>query len=82
MKLLKFYADWCGPCKQISATLSEIDHGLEIQEVDADNDRATVVQYGVRAIPTLVLLDDNGVELRRATGGKTKTQLLQFLNIA
>lgn len=81
MKLLKFYADWCSPCKQLAKTLSEIDHGLEIQEVDADNDRTTVVQYNVRAIPTLILLDYNNQEIRRANGAKTKQQLLQFLNI-
>lgn len=81
MKLIKFYAEWCAPCKLLGPVLDSIPHGFEVQEIDADNDRQSVVKYGVRGVPTLILIDDDGTELRRTVGGKTKEQLEQWLKV-
>ena len=67
MKILKFQAEWCGPCKMLSKTLEGYDE-VEIQEIDIDADQEVAIRYGIRGVPTLVLLDDNGAELRRKSG--------------
>lgn len=67
MKILKFYAEWCGPCKTLSKVLEGYNE-VEIQEIDIDKDQETAIKYTIRGVPTLVLVDDNGNEIRRRTG--------------
>ena len=69
MKVLKFSAEWCGPCKMLSSTIEKYYKGdTVIEEVDIDENRELATEYGIRGVPTLILLDDNGVELRRKSG--------------
>ena len=69
MKLLKFYADWCQPCKQQSAMLSELDDiETESVNIELEESQDLVQQYGVRNLPFLVLLGNEGKELARFTG--------------
>jgi len=64
IEVLKFYADWCGPCR----TLSKVLEGKEgIQEINIDVEHEIAVRHNVRRIPTLVFLKD-GVEKYRSTG--------------
>ena len=80
--LLKFSASWCSTCPVLSKILKTIDLGSTILvEVDIDKEQTTVNAYNIRALPTLVLLDETGEEIKRCTGVKTKEQLLQFLNV-
>ena len=81
MKALKFYATWCGPCK----SLSQIIEGaadritIPIEEVDIDNNMDLAIEYGVRGVPVMVLLDDAGKEIKRQAGVMTEDKLLEFL---
>lgn len=82
MTLLKFSASWCNPCKQLSKTLQSIPQEelpFDIQEIDIDKETGMTSMWNVRSIPTLVILDPTGEELRRSTGSLTKDQLLKFL---
>lgn len=81
MKLLKFYADWCAPCKVLSKVIADAGDKitLPIEEIDIDNNLETAIQYGVRSVPVLVLLDDEGNELRRSSGVLMEEALLEFI---
>ena len=63
MKLLKFYADWCGPCRIMKPVVSKIvdAHNLELVEynIDTDEGAQAAQEWGVTSIPTLVLVGQN-----------------------
>lgn len=83
MKVLKFYADWCGPCKALSMIIkgAEDKINLPIEEINIDEEIMTSVEYGVRSVPTMILLDDNNAEVKRQVGAMNETQLLEFLKV-
>ena len=61
--LVDFWAEWCGPCRIIAASLEEISAGelgdkLIIAELDIDDNPSTPEKYGVRGIPTLIIFKD------------------------
>ena len=83
MKVKKFYAEWCGPCKGLSMVIAGAKDKITIpiEEVNIDEEIMESVQYDVRSVPMLVLLDDNGKEIKRQSGILSETQLLEFLKV-
>jgi thioredoxin 1 len=83
MKLLKFYADWCGPCKMQTMIIKGAEDKLTVpvEEVNIDDNVFMSVEYNVKSIPTLVLLDDSGKEIKRHTGVLKETELLSWLQL-
>ena len=80
MKVLKFYAEWCGPCKSLTKILEQYYTGdIPVEEVDIDQNNELAKQYGIRSVPVCVLLDDNGVEIRRQAGMMMIDQFENFL---
>lgn len=74
MRLLKFYASWCGPCKQQGKILEGFKT-LPIEAIDVDDDDNTdiVDKYGIRGLPTILLLDDKD-EIIKRFGGLTSLE--------
>ena len=67
MKYLYFSAQWCGPCKSLSPIMNEVSSQISVEKIDVDLDYETAQKYGVRNIPTVVLVD--GVtEVKRFIG--------------
>ena len=80
--LVDFWAEWCGPCKQIAPVVEEIagDHSdkLKVCKMDVDANRETAVQFGIRSIPTLLIFK-NGEVAGSQIGAISKQQLLEFI---
>lgn len=81
MKLIKFYATWCEPCKALSSMINSIKEeiNIPIEEVDIEKDMDAAVKYRVRGVPTMVIVDGD-TEIRRQVGMVQKEQLKAFLH--
>lgn len=82
MRLMKFEADWCGPCLKMRPVVDQIStaHGLPVQVVNVDKDAETTARYKVNGIPTLVLLDGDE-EVARFVGAKPARIAEQMLGL-
>jgi thioredoxin 1 len=76
--LVDFWAEWCGPCKMIAPILDELaeeyDGRIRIGKVNIDEQQQLAAQYGVRAIPTLLLFH-NGEVADQIVGLRSKRDL-------
>ena len=79
-KILYFSAAWCGPCKTLGPIIESLSGQINYEKVDVDNNHSLSAQYGVRNIPTLILLDETGETKGRLVGLQTKDQILNFYN--
>lgn len=79
-KILYFSAVWCGPCRTLGPIMESVGSEVNYQKVDVDNNQELSMKYGIRNIPTLVLVDENGTELNRSTGVLQKQQIIDFYN--
>ena len=81
MKAIKFYAEWCQPCKMLTRIMEDASDQITttIEHIDIDNDMQTAIKYGVRGVPTMVLVDDDGKELGRKVGMMNEQELITFL---
>ena len=75
-----FTADWCQPCKKVKSIVEDMKkEGFQFQMIDADYEQLLVKQFKVSSIPTFILLED-GKELSRISGAKTRGELEDFIN--
>ena len=83
VKLVDFWATWCGPCKMIAPVLEDLaqdyDGKADILKLDVDQNQATAAKYEVMSIPTLIVFKD-GEPVDKVVGFRPKENLAQVLD--
>jgi thioredoxin 1 len=80
--LVDFWAEWCGPCKQIAPALEEISNelsGVTIAKLNIDENPIAPSKFGVRGIPTMILFKDGEVVATKV-GAQPKGSILEWIN--
>jgi thioredoxin 1 len=80
--LIDFWAEWCGPCKQLAPTVEDVADAMvgsvKVCKMDVDSNQDLAVQFGVRSIPTLLIFK-NGEVTSTQIGAISKQQLEDFI---
>ena len=83
--LVDFWAEWCGPCKQIAPSLEQIAAEMQgkvtVAKINIDENPTTPTRYGVRGIPTLMLFKDGKVAATKV-GALPKGKIVEWLQNA
>ena len=80
----KFSAVWCGPCRALTPVMNEIKSNysnVKFEEYDIDEYSDITEEYGVRSVPTVIIVKD-GIELQRFTGLSSKMAYVNAINEA
>lgn len=76
--LVDFWAEWCGPCKQLAPRIEELaeefDGDVKFVKVDVDENQELAGQFGIRSIPTLLLFDE-GEKVDQIVGSVPKERI-------
>ena len=78
-KILYFTAALCGPCKALGPVMDSLQGQINFDKIDVDSNTELSAQYGVRGVPSLILLE-NGEEVSRLVGVQSKETILNLYN--
>jgi|TARA_R100001460_G_scaffold25366_1_gene50953 thioredoxin 1 len=78
-KILYFTAAWCGPCQALGPIMDSLQGQINFDKIDVDSNTELSAQYGVRGVPSLILLE-NEKEINRLVGVQSKENILKFYN--
>jgi thioredoxin 1 len=77
-QLFYFSAEWCVPCQTLGPIMDQVSQKIPVQKINIDYEADITSKYGVRSIPTVILVE-NGQEVRRFTGARSYQQVLDFI---
>lgn len=80
MKYLYFSAPWCGPCKMFGPVMEQISQEIPVEKINVDENTELAMQYSVRSVPTVILVDNTGKEYTRHVGVQQKSFLMENYN--
>ena len=79
--ILNFSAPWCEPCKLLGPVMDGLaNEGVNVKKVNIDYDVTLVEKYGIKSVPTLILTDTQGNEIKRSVGGGDREGILNWFN--
>ena len=78
-QLFYFSAEWCVPCQTLGPIMDQVSQKIPVQKINIDYEADVNSKYGVKSIPTVVLLE-NGQEVRRFTGARSYNDIIRFIN--
>ena len=82
IKIIKFSASWCGPCRTLAPIMNEVkseNPDIVFEDIDVDTQAEQTVKYNISAVPTVIVLKD-GSEVHRFSGMKPKTIINSIIN--
>ena len=85
LKLMDFYADWCGPCKMQAPIFEDLakdfSDKVEFKKINLDKEGDLAIEKGIMVVPTIILEKD-GLEVQKWMGVTSKEELIKAINIA
>tara|TARA_R110000823_G_scaffold283618_2_gene401778 strand:- start:7 stop:264 length:258 start_codon:yes stop_codon:yes gene_type:complete len=80
--ILYFSAPWCGPCKVMSPLMEQMEKQgkIKMKKINVDYDASMPQKYNIKSVPTMVLTDLDGNEIKRTTGNMSEVQIMEFYN--
>ena len=79
--IIYFSAPWCEPCRLLGPVMDGlVNEGVKVKKVNIDYDTSLTKEYNVKSVPTLVLTDMQGKEIKRSVGGGDREGILNWFN--
>lgn len=78
-KIVRFTASWCAPCKAMAEVISQIKTDIPVEVIDIDEQTDLATEFGIRSVPTLVMMEDN-VATKRIIGLKSIQEIEAFIH--
>lgn len=77
-RVIKFSASWCEPCKMLARTLEDVKTDIPFENYDIDEHMDYAKKFGVRGVPTMIMMDEN-IEVKRRSGYMMKGEIEAWL---
>lgn len=71
MKYIYFSAPWCGPCKMLAPKMEIVAEQITVEKINVDENQELTQKFGIRNVPTVILVDSEDKELERIVGANT-----------